>query len=201
MAIKDIILLVGCDKTGKSTLTRGIVSTLEKNGKFKVYSEHGESTKSVINAVDVGNERLANIRALEQSKDDYVVVLDRFNVPDEWVYYTVFSGIEMTEVEMKYYMDLEGYFWLLCPKVLYVTADLGTIATRFASDQEDLVKPTQIKEILNRYDRYFAERLPEHIKMHTLNSTKSTPKSLLMSALNAIGRDTLGNDLGPDKNF
>lgn len=203
MTIKKVILLAGCDKTGKSTLSAGIAATIANNKKngLEVHYEHGESTTSVEQAIATGHERLANIRKLESAKEDYVVVLDRFNVPDEWVYYTVFTGNTFTPEQMKDYQNLSDWFWLLDPVVLYTKASPETIATRFASDNEELVSPEKIDMILDRYEAYFDIHLPEHIKLYTLDSTLTTPKTLLVAGLEKAGFDSLGNyNLHPSGN-
>lgn len=146
--MSNIIIIEGCDKTGKTTLSKLIVEKLGYN-----YIKCSQPVKP---AFEEYNDLLNN---LDKSKN---YVIDRF-IYGEFVYgplYRLKCGISSSQ-----FIKLEDILLsLFNTTLIYCHDDVENIKNRFISEKEDFSKIQDIDSIL-----YLYERILFHSRVKRLN--------------------------------
>jgi len=131
-----VIILEGCDKTGKSTLAQYIV---EKYG-FKLIKcsqpKKGEAY----------NEYTGIIEKISKGKENYVI--DRMHLGEE-VYGPIYRG--RSELTQEQFQDIEKRLNDLNTVLIYCYDREENIARRFIDDGETFTKTENIQDILDKY--------------------------------------------------
>jgi len=131
--IPKIIIIEGCDKTGKSTLANELAERLNYNLVHLGVPEHEDHY-----------QYLADL--IESNKQG--VIFDRFH----WGDY-VYGGITNKErlLDWGEFNMLEARMAKLGAIVIYCSAPVFKIAQRFKKDGEKLIPEIRIQDILDRY--------------------------------------------------
>lgn len=137
--IKDkpkIIIIEGCDKTGKSTLA-------DKIAKHTGY-------KLVHLGVPKDKQHFEYLNGLLDEHKDTGVVFDRFHWGDP-----VYAGItnDGQVLNQNQFSRIESRLVSLGAIIIYCYDNEQFIAERFASDKEELIDPEYIPIITGRYDK------------------------------------------------
>jgi len=128
-----IIILEGCDKTGKTTLANKLFERTD----FKMY----KSSQPKKPPYEEYMEMLDII-----GKED--AIIDRFHL-GEMVYGPIYRGkSNLTNIQFKY---IEDRLKKLKTVVIYCSDDSTKIAKRFKKDKEEFTKEQDIVDILLRY--------------------------------------------------
>lgn len=138
-----MIVIEGCDKTGKSTLAKNLSDDLGievvKFNKPKTGNPYEEYVEFLINL----------------NKD---VILDRFNV-GEFVYPLVFNRTTM--MTRRHLRTVEMMLECLGATVVHARTDPGFIKGKFIEDQENLNTVSDVEFTVGLYDIYF-----NHVSFH-----------------------------------
>lgn len=165
------LLVIGVDKTGKSTLIEG----LRKATKWPIFKFSAPK-----DAEDAARVCMAGLDASSKFAN---VLFDRFPYPDDLIYAPVTTKSVTEPCTMALYESLvlplmqEQDF-----RVIYCTADPDTIERRFKEDNEDYILPEFIPTLLHGYDAQL-DNLRGKLPIMTLNSTTLTMQAMLVKAL------------------
>jgi len=136
-----IIILEGCDKSGKSTLKE----------KIKIYFEKkGINVDLIKCSAPKKNENLYNSykRIIKNVSKNNVTIIDRF-IWGELVYGPVYRGKSQLTNEML--TNLEKLILKYDPIIIYCEAPIDFIKKKFKEDNEKFTKIKDIKKIINLY--------------------------------------------------
>lgn len=171
------IIVTGCDKTGKSTLIKGLTTALADSD----YKYHkGDLPKSTEEAINTAHAIIYRCDSHNKS-----FLMDRFNYPDELVYSHVMAGTPSSELIDQF---SEIFDWLVETKPLFIYCEATEydIARRFIAEKEEVVGIDQIKDILGQYRKYMAILRAAGVPVLQLNSSHMTATSMLAIALDQI---------------
>ena len=171
-----IILIEGCDKTGKTTLKNDIAKLFPGFKHFKNPIKPPER-----DPVEIG--RISGIYqgAYHLSKSIGPVVFDRGHITE--VVYGHRRGYDALNYTRWYDLEkeLKGH-----AVVIYMSAPPAVVQKRFEKDKEDFIDPGEIVGILNRYTEYFEEcRLPV-LKLSSLDSQDEN----MTKVINFLAKET-----------
>lgn len=129
-----IIVIEGCDKCSKSTLSRHLVD------RYKAEYVHFSAPKG-----DPYKEYMAFLDQADPSKD---YVLDRFHV-GELVYGELYRGKSKLSLDQLWYLDLRlmSHHSVL----VHCSTDQNTVRRKFIEDREESSKLEDIEAILSRF--------------------------------------------------
>ena len=141
-----VFLFEGLDKAGKSTLIRNFQDLSHINVfKNPIKPTKTEYSKGFINGLYTGAYLAAKL-----SNED--LIFDRSHITE----------LAYAEVKRKYKPEVDYWkeweeknsHWVI---VVYIDAPLDLIKARFETDKEEYVKPSQIKSIAKKYEKYFQD--------------------------------------------
>lgn len=175
------VLVVGCDKTGKSTVIAGVVENMAA-----IAAEFEGATYATWKGVkpDSTNQAIQVATRLLDSTDwihAQPLILDRFNIPDEAIYAQALD-LPMTEQQIEDLDYLHRRFMNNRIGIIYCDADTDEIKSRFASENE---KDVPVKAIDNIKKGYVAwlNKVASDVPIVHLNSTHQTEEEMLNDAL------------------
>jgi len=160
------IIVIGCDKTGKSTL---IDSLLDSFVAVEYYKGNNQKTPE-----------MAFGRALDfvRANKHFPTILDRFHFPDDLVYHPVMSGSPMPEkIEQAYYTWVYPELVNQGTIFIYCHASEETITRRFKEEGEKLIKPEMIRDLLAGYNDII-KNLEKQFPILKLNSDILTKEEM-----------------------
>jgi len=144
-----LIIVEGCDKTGKTTLVEYLLKKLPKAYTFK----YGDKPKdgSYLEREKVRNAHWKMLSVYNYTFKDCCLILDRF-IPSE-VVYSHKRGYEARDdkdyIEMKKEIERMGDVI-----IIHCRTDIDQIAKKFLEDGEEYAKTDEIKDLVKRYDEY-----------------------------------------------
>lgn len=175
----DNVIVIGCDKTGKSTLIQSLLNAGGIRDKYKYFK--GDKMPTPEEAVAKAKEVM-----MERKKHMDPMIFDRFHFPDDFVYHPVFAGEELPKTVVSRY-----FRWVFPELVeqktlfIYCFADPQSIAIRFVKEKETLVNIDQIRTILDNYIEVLGF-LKDHFPIVVLNSDTMTKEEMFDQAYNII---------------
>lgn len=179
------VIVIGCDKTGKSTLIKG----LEEANEIKALGYDFFKGNKMPTPEDALQAAIDRVR--HNLKTGISTVYDRFHFPDDIVYHPVTSGEGPLPQELT-----DGYFKSVFPYlkdsgtlIIYCVAPADVIAKRFVEEKEELIDVSYISELLRNYNGALAF-LQDHFNILELDSSVLTTSEMFWIALGEIaGRD------------
>jgi len=171
------VVVIGCDKTGKSTLIKGLLQALPEYHFFK-----GDKQPSPQMSYDVAYKH-----AVELAASGNKVIHDRFHYPDDIVYHPVFNGGESLpdKIQKMYRSEIIPILQAQPTLFIYCSAAPEIIAKRFVLEKEELVNPKFIRDLLHNYDQILDE-LKGNFRVLSLRSDVLTPAEMLNISLTYI---------------
>jgi len=171
-----LILVEGCDKTGKSTLINGLKDKLPGAVVIKNPFKP-ERGPLFVNGVYAG---MYNSLRSHLDKHSVPIFIDRSHIT-ELVYAKVLRGYDARE-----YFEWDEYETSLLEYsiVLYTYANVRTIKARFVTDKETYVEPSFISLLLDEYDEYFKH---SNLRRLRLDSGVLKPDKMIEKSLSFIG--------------
>lgn len=181
----DTIIVMGCDKTGKSTLINNLLSVPDIKTRFSVYKGNKmSSTKAAFDAsMEVLNEH--HNRSL---------LCDRFHFPDDMVYHPIFNTAPFPDDITQNYMErvLPILYKQRNTLIVYCYGNEDEVAERFKQEGEDLVSVDNIRDIMNNYIDWL-KLLYEYFPIVVLNSSYESKSDMFNKTMNAFyGNPVLG---------
>lgn len=193
--IYPLVLVVGCDKTGKTTLINNLVLNMNKID--ELLGGKGDSYAVWKGVKPVSSEQA--MRTASMLLDTVVgpysmpLILDRFNIPDEWVYSTALKKLISDEVKEMY--ELAEYrLWNRGVLVIYCEASSEDIVERFETENEKDVPVAAIRAIQEKYEDWLEWTSRHHVPILRLNSSANVEETLTEAALAAI----TGQEVDPE---
>lgn len=187
--IYPLVLVVGCDKTGKTTLINNLVLSMNKIDELLGNKGASYAVWKGIKPVDSEQamrtaHTLLDAMLLSQTVA-MPLILDRFNVPDEWVYSTAMKKPVPTKVRESYELA-EHRLWARNFIVLYCEASSDDIAKRFETENEEDVPIEAIQAIQEKYEDWLELANQHEVPILRLNSSANVEETLTEAALAAI---------------
>lgn len=156
-----VMIIEGCDLSGKSTLVHelgkeypGIVIKVTKRPLNKKKEEIIEFTKYM-------NSILGFINHNRQTK---MIILDRF-FPSELVYSLVKRGYEA--FGDGHYREMEKVIRAMDHLYIYCNPGYDTLVQRLKDRGDDHIIEEDIRELSNRYEKFFRETKMNKVKLDT----------------------------------
>jgi deoxyadenosine/deoxycytidine kinase len=171
-----MIVLIGPDKAGKSTLAKELVKRYPWFG----YEVGGDQRIDDYEGTQRRVERL--LQSAQVSL--YPTIHDRFNYPDELIYSSLNKSGDMPPRIRRWYdicvphmLDRVGTLFICC------TGSLGDLTKRFRASGDTDINEEWLEQLIAAYDIW------EHkcrFKILKLNSSIMTPALMLSSAIMSI---------------
>ncbi|UKM63148.1 hypothetical protein [Weizmannia phage Youna2] len=173
------VIVIGCDKTGKSTLIDSLLQAPEIKGTFRYYK--GEKCATPEDAVAKAQQVM-----LERDVHGDPMIFDRFHFPDDFVYHPVFTGNLLPKTVVS------RYFRWVFPGLkkrktlfIYCFASPELVADRFINEKEALIPVEKIRDIMDNYIEVLGF-LKEHFPILVLNSEYMSKGQMFDLAYRAI---------------
>ncbi|MNJ90388.1 thymidylate kinase [compost metagenome] len=168
-----ILMISGCDGTGKSTLVKALSEKLGWENK------HFDKPKNL----EDGKEQYFNFAKTMNDQPHKNIICDRLH-DGEWVYaplYRGYKGNYMREFEREITKNHNFLF-------VYVKASLDTIIDRTRKRGEDFVKEEHFQTVLDSFEEYLNEQALPFIVIDTTNSNTDEDVERIINAMNKVDK-------------
>lgn len=166
-----ILMISGCDGTGKTTIVKAL------SEKLGWETKHFDKPKDL----EDGKRQYFNFAKMMNEQPNKNIICDRLH-DGEWVYAPLFRGYKadyMREFEREITSTHNILF-------VYVKASLDTIIDRTRKRGEDFVKEEQFQTILDSFEEYLKDQALPFIVVDTTSSNTNEDVERIINAMDKV---------------